>query len=96
MRKFSNKQKQAVELVSDRTGEADHITPYSRGGKTEVENCQMLDAISNKKKASFNFKPRKWQAEFLREWDEREPHSPFMLIAIPGGGKTMAALEACR
>jgi superfamily II DNA or RNA helicase len=96
MRKFSKKQKQAVELVSERTGEADHIDPYSLGGETKVENCQMLDSTMNKKKAAFQFVPRKWQTEFLREWDEREPHAPFMLIAIPGGGKTMAALEACR
>lgn len=96
MRAFSKKQKQAVELVSDRTGEADHIDPYSLGGETKVENCQMLDSTMNKKKSAFQFKPRKWQTEFLREWGEREPHAPFMLIAIPGGGKTIAALEACR
>lgn len=96
MRGFSEKQKQAAELVSDRTGEADHIDPFSCGGETSVENCQILDAVANKRKAAFQFKPRKWQSEFLREWDEREQHQPFMLIAIPGGGKTMAALEACR
>jgi superfamily II DNA or RNA helicase len=96
MRRFSNKQKQAVELVQDSTGDADHINPYSLGGETKVENCQMLDATANKKKAAFQFKPRKWQSEFLREWEDREPHQPFMLIAIPGGGKTMAALEVCR
>jgi superfamily II DNA or RNA helicase len=96
MRNFSKKQKQAVELVQDKTGEADHINPFSLGGETKVENCQMLDSAVNKKKSAFQFKPRKWQTEFLREWDEREPHAPFMLIAIPGGGKTMAALEACR
>lgn len=96
MRRFSKKQRQAVELVQDRTGEADHITPYSRGGATKVENCQMLDAAANKRKAAFQFKPRRWQSEFLREWEDREPHQPFMLIAIPGGGKTMAALEAAR
>lgn len=96
MREFSKKQKRAAEIVSDKIGDADHITPYSRGGKTIVENCQILDSIANKKKSAFQFKPRKWQVEFLREWDEREPHTPFMLIAIPGGGKTMAALEASR
>lgn len=82
--------------MQDRTGEADHINPYSLGGETKVENCQMLDATANRKKAAFQFKPRKWQSEFLKEWEEREPHKPFMLIAIPGGGKTMAALEASR
>jgi superfamily II DNA or RNA helicase len=96
MRNFSKKQKQAVELVSERTGEADHIDPYSLGGETKVENCQMLDATMNKKKAAFQFVPRKWQTEFFDAWKDREPHAPFMLIAIPGGGKTMAALEVCR
>jgi superfamily II DNA or RNA helicase len=95
-RAFSKKQKTAVELVADKNGEADHILPHSQGGETTVENCQILNATMNKKKAAFMFDPRRWQIEFLREWDEREPHAPFMLIAIPGGGKTMAALEACR
>jgi len=85
-----------VELVQGVSGDADHIMPYSHGGQTTVENCHMLDATANKKKAAFHFKPRKWQSEFLREWEDREPHQPFMLIAIPGGGKTMAALEVCR
>ena len=96
MRQFSTKQKQAVELVTDRTGEADHIDPFSRGGETNVENCQMIDSTVNKKKGAFQFKPRLWQTEFLREWDNRQPDQPFMLVAIPGGGKTMAALEVCR
>jgi superfamily II DNA or RNA helicase len=95
-RSFSKQQRQAVEMVTGRQGEADHVVPYSKGGETKVENCQMIDGTANRKKAAFHFKPRKWQTEFLREWDEREQHCPFMLIAIPGGGKTMAALEACR
>lgn len=95
-RTFSNAERMAVELVQDKTGEADHIKPWSAGGKTSVENCQILSQAANRKKGAFEFKPRKWQSEFLRDWDDREPHQPFMLIAIPGGGKTMAALEACR
>lgn len=95
-RRFSKKQKQAAELVQGRSGEADHINPYSRGGDTTVENCQILGATANKMKSAFQFNARKWQSEFLREWENRESHQPFMLIAIPGGGKTMAALEACR
>ena len=95
-RRFTKQEKQAAELVSGGTGDGDHINPFSRGGETKVENCQMLESSVNKKKAAFQFKPRKWQIEFLREWEEREPHQPFMLIAIPGGGKTMAALDVCR
>lgn len=93
---FNDQEKRAAELVSDREGEADHIVPFSKGGLTTVENCQIVLPATNRVKSAFEFKPRKWQTEFLREWDEREPHAPFMLIAIPGGGKTMAALEACR
>lgn len=95
-RKFSKEQKIAAELLSDQEGDADHIHPFSMGGATDVANCQILSPDSNKRKGAFVFKPRKWQSEFLRDWDDREPHQPFMLIAIPGGGKTMAALEACR
>lgn len=95
-RKFSKEQKIAAELLSDQEGDADHIHPFSMGGATDVTNCQILSPDSNKRKGAFVFKPRKWQSEFLRDWDDRDPHQPFMLIAIPGGGKTMAALEACR
>ena len=31
--------------------EADHITPWSKGGKTEVENCQMLCLKCNRRKS---------------------------------------------
>jgi superfamily II DNA or RNA helicase len=96
MRNFTEEQKIAASLVSDRQGEADHIDPYSHGGQTTIENCQILDVAANRKKGAFQFIPRKWQTEFFRKWDEREPHAPFMLVAIPGGGKTMAALEVCR
>lgn len=96
MRRFSKKQKQAVELVSGKAGEADHVVPYSRGGETTVENCQILLPSANRKKGAFEFNPRQWQAEFLESWQNRKPKQPFMLIAIPGSGKTMAALEAAR
>jgi len=96
MRRFSKSQKQAVELVSGNAGDGDHINPFSQGGKTTVENCQLLSTEANQRKSAFAFRPRSWQSEFLENWDERESHQPFMLIAIPGGGKTMAALEAGR
>lgn len=95
-RRFSRAQKTAASLIQEIAGDADHINPFSKGGETVVENCQILSETANRQKGAFEFKPRKWQTEFLREWDDREPHAPFMLIAIPGGGKTMAALEACR
>jgi superfamily II DNA or RNA helicase len=95
MRIFSKRQRQAVELVTGKTGEADHIVPFTAGGKTTVENCQLIGQSTNRKKGSFVFKPRRWQVEFLRQWAARVLKS-FLAIVIPGGGKTMAALEVAR
>lgn len=94
-RSFTAKQRRAVEIVTGRSGEADHVIPYSKGGDTTVENCQLIDGTTNKQKGSFMYRPRKWQVEFQSAWDARKGKS-FLLIVIPGGGKTMAALEACR
>lgn len=95
-RRFSRAEKIAAELVLGRTGEADHIHPYSKGGLTTVENCQIMDASANRKKGSFQFEPRDWQRNFFDSWNRRTANTPFMLIAIPGSGKTMAALETAR
>ena len=95
-RTFSRREKQAVELVEDREGEADHIYPYSKGGKTSVENCQIISSQANKKKGVFAFKPRNWQKRFFKRWDKRQSGEPFLLIAVPGSGKTMACLEVAR
>ena len=32
--------------------QADHITPWSKGGKTIAENCQMLCADCNRRKGA--------------------------------------------
>ena len=95
-RAFSKKQREAVSLVTGREGQADHVTPHSAGGKTAVENCQLIGADTNRRKGAFRYIPRDWQKEFQHEWDGRNPGRPFLLIVIPGGGKTMAALEAAR
>lgn len=95
-RAFTNIEKTAVQLVTDRSGCGDHIHPYAKGGQTTVENCQMLDSATNKQKAAFCFEPRKWQSAYFEVWRRREEGAPFMLIAIPGSGKTMAALETAR
>lgn len=58
-----------------------------------MENCQLISEATNRKKGSFFFKPRRWQEEFFRQWMARVVNT-FLLIVIPGGGKTMAALEA--
>lgn len=76
------------------SGEADHMKPFSKGGETQVENCQLIGGRANKRKGANYMEPRKWQQEFLDKWQQRERHQPFMLIAIPGSGKTWAALKA--
>ncbi len=95
MRLFTKRQKQAVELVTGKTGHGDHVIPHSKGGETSVENCQLISQLANGKKRDFFFKPRRWQEEFFRQWMARTINT-FLLIVIPGGGKTMAALEAAR
>lgn len=95
MRLFTKKQKQAVELVTGKTGQGDHVVPHSKGGETSVENCQLISQRANTSKGDFFFKPRRWQEEFFRQWMARTSNT-FLLIVIPGGGKTMAALEAAR
>jgi len=95
-RRFSKRQREAAELVQGKTGHADHVKPYSKGGPTIVENCQILDPEANRKKAAFSFEPRLWQRESFRAWDDRRRGEPFMLIVIPAGGKTWAALEMAR
>lgn len=93
---FSKMQKQAVGIVTGRTGEADHVKPYSKGGETKVENCQIVSRKENRMKGAVAFTPREWQLRFLRSWENRAAGLPYMLIAIPGSGKTMASLEAAR
>jgi len=94
-RLFTKRQKQAVELVTGATGHGDHIVPHSKGGLTSVENCQLISQAANIKKGDFFFKPRRWQEEFFKQWIARVANT-FLLIVIPGGGKTMAALQAAR
>lgn len=94
-RLFSDKQKSAVAIITGREGDGDHITPAASGGATMVENCQNISPSANRRKGAFVFRGRKWQKEFFAEWEARSAKS-FLLIVIPGGGKTMAALEACR
>ena len=94
-RRFTLRQINAVRMVTGLDGEADHIVPFAHGGATQVENCQMISREANRKKGARMIEFREWQQEFLRAWEDRQL-SDFMLIAIPGGGKTIAALEVAR
>jgi superfamily II DNA or RNA helicase len=98
-RGFSRSEKVAAAVVDDRSligTEADHVTPFSRGGETDVNNCEIISRKANREKGDFCMKLRRWQEIFITEWDKREQGNPFLLVATPGGGKTFAALHAAK
>ena len=78
------------------TWEVDHKVPRAAGGADTLENLQALNADENRAK-SMAHPPnlRDWQQEFLSEWN-RETAPSFLLVALPGTGKTIAALSAAR
>lgn len=75
----------------------DHVIPFSRGGETELTNAQALTPEENLLKS--NTMPaivlREWQERFLAMWDSHQ-HVDFLLSALPGAGKTIASLNACK
>lgn len=94
-RSFGIRQRRAVSLVSGISAdgmEADHVVPVSRGGMTVVENCQLLTPAANRTKSNNYHEPREWQSRFYECWSQRDSSQPFLLVAVPGGGKTVAAL----
>lgn len=98
-RTFTHRQKACLSVVQDvgiEGMEADHVVPYSAGGPTDVANGQLILTETNRMKSDFVFTPRKWQRLFLAQWGGRKSNAPFLLVAVPGGGKTFAALEAAR
>jgi superfamily II DNA or RNA helicase len=74
--------------------QADHIMPWSRGGKTTIMNAQTSNPAENQQKGSqFSFsysELRKWQKRFVDKY-ELSNKKDFMLGVIPAGGKTLAA-----
>lgn len=98
-RVFSKEQREAVALISDANESelhADHIIPHAKGGETTVENCQLLSPEINNKKSDTILPLRSWQSDFIEVWNSRDAGRPFLLVAIPGGGKTVSALTAAR
>lgn len=102
-RNFRGKDRIALYLAadgkSDLSGEplgedfhADHVVPWSRGGETDVVNGQALTPKENWMKSDRQVIPRQWQTEFLRRWASTS--GDYLLSALPGGGKTIAALLA--
>jgi superfamily II DNA or RNA helicase len=95
-RNFTRREKMAAQIFQGIEGEADHIVPYSKGGATEISNLQILPRHMNRAKSAFKFEPRKWQERFLIDYRKPRESESFLLIAIPGSGKTYASLEAAR
>src|SRR5262245_25926690 len=86
--------------VSEQTGlplekgwAADHIIPKAAGGTDDIANKQALRAAENLNKSCAHIKPRGWQERFLLAFN-RKTGPDFLLVALPGSGKTIAALIA--
>jgi superfamily II DNA or RNA helicase len=71
---------------------ADHVTPYSRGGRTDITNGQALCPTCNLMKGATVTGLREWQAQASTLYFENEPQD-FLVCATPGAGKTRFALH---
>jgi len=105
LRRFFNKRERAALFLaadgkSEMSGEpleenwhADHVVAWSKGGLTDMNNGQALNAIENIAKGAScdSVSLRSWQRQFVDQW-RRSIAIDFMLAALPGGGKTRAAL----
>jgi superfamily II DNA or RNA helicase len=76
--------------------EADHVVPFSKGGSTVVENGKLIPKEMNRVKGNKSYELRDWQKRFEAKWEARKLGEPFLLVAVPGGGKTVAALHVAR
>lgn len=108
-RRFSGSERAALYLAADgRCTEcgrelepgwhADHVEPWSRGGKTDVINGQALCPECNLRKGNGVSDLRRWQSRALRElgaWAPQEDEG-YLIEATPGAGKTRVAIEAAR
>lgn len=70
---------------------ADHVDPYSRGGKTDVINGQALCPTCNIEKGATLTTLRTWQQEALRVVSHGTK-ADYLITATPGAGKTTFAL----
>jgi superfamily II DNA or RNA helicase len=78
---------------------ADHVKPYSAGGKTDVINGQALCPECNRMKSYHDRWLTEWTLQ-LRSWQERafqaylaKGQRDFLLVATPAAGKTCFCLR---
>ena len=106
-RRFSQRQRDILRLIAgnqcQQCGEplkqfhADHRHPYSKGGRTFINNGQALCPTCNLRKGNrmAEIQLRPWQSDATRKalsWlqsDEGSKH--FLINAAPGAGKTICA-----
>jgi superfamily II DNA or RNA helicase len=115
MRKFSKKQKQALYLFSGgycqncgnllpKDWHADHKTPYSKGGKTDVINgqafCPHCNLVKGDKMLELRPLPKDYK---LRIWQQRcfneyiaSLKKQYLVMATPGAGKTDLSILIAR
>jgi superfamily II DNA or RNA helicase len=74
---------------------SDHITPRAAGGIDGIENRQATNPYENLQKSCAHVSLRDWQARFLGKF-QLHNEADFLLVALPGAGKTVAALGAAR
>jgi superfamily II DNA or RNA helicase len=105
-RRFSKRERWAVWLAQDgrsaKSGEllgvdfhADHRVPWSKGGHTSIENCDVLTPTENLAKGAKMKSRFEWQDQFVRAW-QSWPGPNFFLCALPGAGKTRGARRIAR
>lgn len=73
---------------------ADHRDPYARGGATDVINGQALCPKCNLEKGG-RMGLREWQSDALESFLGTAARD-FMVVAVPGAGKTRLSLAAVR
>lgn len=75
--------------------EGDHIKPRAAGGIDDISNMQALTREENNSKSCGYVQLREWQQRFVDQFEASNLRD-FLLVALPGAGKTIAALEAVR
>jgi superfamily II DNA or RNA helicase len=73
---------------------SDHVTPWSKGGPTDVVNGQALCPRCNEQKGDRLVSLHPWQDEALRGFLTQE--GDYLCVATPGSGKTRFALAAAQ